>query len=173
MKTAFLAAAVLLACATAQAQDLPEEFRKAWPDFRYLEPKQVREIPAPVRADLEARGCRIPRFTKWDGPHNAIQGQFVAAGRQDWAILCAANDRSTILLYPGGAVEAVQPLRAEDLDPHRFIHTVTAFVLGKRALRDQQEGQPVPVFDHDAIEDGPIGKPGRVIYHRDGEWMLL
>lgn len=173
MNIAPVAAVALLFVCAAQAQTILEEFRKEWPDFRYLEPKQVRELPAAVKADLEARNCRIPKFTKWDGPHNAISGQFLQAGRQDWAVLCAANDKTTILLYPGGTTEAVQPLRVEESDPHRFIHTVTTFVLSKRALRDQQGEQPVQEFDHDAIEDGPIGKSGRVIYHRAGEWMLL
>ncbi|HWA12546.1 MAG TPA: hypothetical protein VHA15_05595 [Burkholderiales bacterium] len=162
-----------LLAAAAQAQTLPEEFRKEWPDFRYLEPKQLRQLPAPVRADLESRGCRIPMFTKWDGPHNAIAGQFLEAGRQDWAVLCASDGKTAILVYPGGTADAVQPLRTEASDPRRLLHPVSAFVLTKRALRDQQGEQPVQPFDHDAIEDGPIGMPGRVIYHRAGEWMLL
>lgn len=162
-----------LVCAATLAQSPTEEFRKEWPDFRYQEPKQIRDLPAAVRADLDNRGCRIPRFTKWDGPHNAIQGQFMKAGQQDWAVLCAAGDKTVILLYPAGAADAVQPLRTEEADPHRFIHVVTAFVLSKRALRDQQGEQPVQEFDHDAIEDGPIGKTGRVIYFRAGEWTLL
>jgi hypothetical protein len=169
----FAVVPLLFVAATADAQALPEEFRKAWPDFRYLEPKQLRQVPAPVRADLEARGCRVPMFTKWDGPHNAISGQFLQAGRQDWAVLCASDGKTTILVYPGGAADAVQPLRSEESDPRRFLHAVSAFVLSKRALRDQQGELPVQSFDHDAIEDGPIGEPGRVVYHRAGEWMLL
>ena len=154
------------------AQDLPPGFLKEWPDFRQLEPRQVRELPAPVRADLEQRGCRIPRFTKWDGKHNAIQGKFLHPGAQDWAILCAASGKTVILIYPDGTTDLVQPLRSEDADPHRFIHAVTPFVLEKRALRDQEGEQPTPQFDHDGIEDGPIGKPGRVVYFREGEWTL-
>ncbi|HEY5930651.1 MAG TPA: hypothetical protein VIU02_10105 [Burkholderiales bacterium] len=167
------AALSFLACFAAFAQPVSEEFRREWPDFRYLEPKQIRALPDTVRADLENRGCRIPKFTKWDGPHNAIQGQFMKAGQQDWAVLCSTADKTVILLYPAGTTESVQPLRSEDADPHRFIHAVTAFVLSKRALRDQQDEQPVPEFDHDAIEDGPIGKTGKVIYFRTGEWTLL
>lgn len=173
MKIAPIAAVALLCACAAQAQTIPEEFRREWPDFRYLEPRQVRELPSAVRGDLENRGCRIPRFTRWDGPHNAIQGQFMKAGQQDWAVLCATADKTVILLYPAGTAESVQPLRGEDAEPHRFIHAVTAFVLSKRALRDQQGEQPVQEFDHDAIEDGPIGKPGKVVYFRAGEWTLF
>ena len=173
MKIATTAAVALLCASAALAQTISEDFRKEWPDFRYLEPRQVRDLPVPVRADLENRGCRIPKFTKWDGPHNAIPGQFMKAGQQDWAVLCATADKTMILLYPAGGTESVQPLRSEDAEPHRFIHVVTAFVLDKRALRDQQGEQPVPKFEHDAIEDGQIGKTGKVIYFRAGEWTLL
>ena len=173
MNIAPIAAVALLCACAAHAQTIPEEFRKEWPDFRYVEPKLIRELPAAVRADLESRGCLIPKFTKWDGPHNAIQGRFIKAGQLDWAVLCASADKTIILLYPAGAAEGVQPLRNEDADPHRFIHVVTAFVLSKRALRDQQGELPVEEFDHDAIEDGPITKTGKVIYFRAGAWTLL
>ena len=174
MRFAILAALFgALACAAAQAQEIPEGFRKAWPDFRYVEPGQLRALPDAVRSDLERRGCRIPRFMKWDGPHNAIQGQFMQAGQQDWAVLCATPARTSLLVYPAGLANAVKALRAEDPDPRRFIHTVSAFVLGKRAARDQQGEMPVRAFDHDGIEDGQIGHGGRVLYHREGEWSLL
>ncbi len=173
MKIAPLSAAALLWACAATAQEIPDEFRKEWPDFRYAEPAQLRGLPAAVRSDLESRGCRIPRFMKWDGPHNAIQGQFMKAGQQDWAVLCATPAKTTILVYPAGAADAVKALRAEDPDPRRFIHAVSAFVLDKRAVRDQQGEMPPRPFDHDAIEDGPIGHGGRVLYHLEGEWSLL
>ncbi|MGH8597930.1 MAG: hypothetical protein ACREXT_14830, partial [Gammaproteobacteria bacterium] len=140
-----------------------------WPDFRYLEPRQVRELPAAIRADLEKRNCKIPRFTKWDAPHNVIQGQFLEPGQQDWAVLCRHQDKGSILLYPGNVNADVQTVRSEDHDPYRIIHTVTKFVLQKRAIRDKLT-ESVPQFDHDAIEDGPIQKAAIVLYHRDGEW---
>jgi hypothetical protein len=173
MRLPLVAALSLSLAGAVAAQEISDDFRKAWPDFRYLEPKQVRELPAAIRADLKKRGCRIPKFTKWDGAHNAIAGQFMQAGQRDWAVLCAEPDKTTILLYIGGEATAVQPLRMEEPDPRRFIHSVSPFVLGKRALRDQQGELPVQSFDHDGIEDGPIGETGRVIYYRDGEWSLL
>jgi len=108
-------------------------------------------------------------FTKWDAPHNVIQGQFLEPGQRDWAVLCRHQDRSSILLYPGNVIADVQTVRSENHDPYRIIHTVTKFVLQKRAIRDKLT-ESVPEFDHDAIEDGPIQKAAIVLYHRDGEW---
>jgi hypothetical protein len=156
--------------AAASAQTALTEIHKEWPDFRYLEPKQVRELPAGIKADLDKRGCKIPMFTKWDARHNVIHGQFLKPGQRDWAVLCRQQDKSSILLYPGSATADVQMVRTEDHDPYRIIHTVTAFVLLKRAIRDKPTESP-PQFDHDGIEDGPIQKAANVLYYRDGEWM--
>jgi hypothetical protein len=156
--------------AAASAQTALSEIQKEWPDFRYLEPKQVRELPVVIRTDLEKRGCKIPRFTKWDARHNVIQGQFLKPGERDWAVLCRQQDKSSILIYPGGATAEVQLLRNEDHDPYRIIHTATAFVLQKRAIRDKLT-ESLPQFDHDGIEDGPIKRNAIVLYFRDGEWI--
>ncbi len=167
----FLGLAVSAAlAAAASAQTGLKEIQKEWPDFRYLEPKQVRELPALIKADLEKRGCRIPRFTRWDARHNVIQGQFLKPGQRDWAVLCRHQDKSSILIYPGSAATDVQTVRGEDHDPYRIIHTVTAFVLQKRAVRDKLT-ESLPPFDHDGIEDGRIQKAALVLYNRDGEWV--
>ena len=154
------------------AQTTVEEFRKNWPDFRYLEPRQARELPPAVRADLEKLGCRIPKFIKWDARHNIIHGQFFRPGQQDWAVLCKVGDKTGILLYPGGVATELPMLRVEPNDPARTIHAVSAFVLQKRAVRDHPD-EPPPAFDHDAIEDGPIQKPGRMIYYSAEEWTEI
>ena len=122
MRPSILAALLLMVpSAVAMAQEIPEDFRKEWPDFRYLEPKQVRGLPAALRADLEKRNCRVPMFTKWDGPHNAIPGQFIKAGQQDWAVLCATPEKTTLLLYAGGDPAAVQPLRGPEHVPAKAV----------------------------------------------------
>jgi len=164
-----LAVSAALAAA-ASAQTGLKEIQKDWPDFRYLEPKQVRELPALIKADLEKRGCKIPSFTKWDARHNVIQGQFLKPGQRDWAVLCRHQDKSSILIYPGSVAVDVQTVRSEAHDPHRIMHTITAFVLQKRAIRDKLT-ESLPQFDHDGIEDGPIQKAAIVVYYHDGEWV--
>ena len=166
----WFAVLLVMLCNAAAAQTTVEEVRKKWPDFRYLDPGQLRELPEAVRTDMQKLGCRIPKFMKWDARHNVIQGQFFKPGQTDWAVLCQAGDKTGILFYPGGAVTDLPMLRSEPTDPTRTIHVVSAFVLQKRAVRDRPDESP-PAFDHDGIEDGPIQKPSQVIYHRDDEWM--
>ncbi|HKQ23429.1 MAG TPA: hypothetical protein VJT81_03185 [Burkholderiales bacterium] len=152
------------------AQTAPGEIQKEWPDFRYLEPKQVRGLPAVIKADLEKRGCMVPKFTKWDARHNVIQGQFFKPGERDWAVLCRQQDKSSIIIYPSGGTADVQLVRSENHDPYRIIHTATAFVLQKRAIRDKLT-ETLPQFDHDGIEDGPIKRNAIVLYFRDVGWI--
>jgi hypothetical protein len=163
-------ALLVLLSATALAQTSVEDARKKWPDLRYLEPSQLRELPEAVRADLEKLGCRVPRFMKWDARHNVIQGQFFKAGQNDWAVLCQVGDKTGILLYPNGKAAELPMLRSELTDATRTIHVVSAFVLQKRAVRDHPD-DAAPTFDHDGIEDGPIQKPSQVLYHADDEWI--
>ncbi|HEX4985221.1 MAG TPA: hypothetical protein VFV71_04025 [Burkholderiales bacterium] len=162
----------LAVCAAAVAQTTVEEARRKWPDLRYLEPGQLRELPEAVRADLEKLGCRIPRFMKWDARHNVIQGQFFKAGQTDWAVLCQSGNRTGILLYPNGKSAELPMLRAEPSDPTRTIHVVSPFVLQKRAVRDHPEVPPPP-YDHDGIEDGPMQGTARVLYHAEDDWTEL
>lgn len=163
-------ALLALISASAIAQASLEDVRKKFPDLRYLEPGQLRDLPDAVRTDLEKLGCRVPRFMKWDARHNVIQGQFFKAGQNDWAVLCQVGDKTGILLYPNGKAAELPMLRSELTDPTRAIHVVSAFVLQKRAIRDHPD-DPTPSYDHDGIEDGPIQKEGQVLYHSDDEWI--
>lgn len=163
---------LLLVCAHAFAQTTVEEMRRHRPDFRYLEPGQLRELPQVIRADLEKLGCRVPKFLKWDARHNVIQGQFFKAGQTDWAVLCEAAGKTGIMLYPGGAATDLPMVRGGPTNLARTIHVVSAFVLQKRATRDHPD-EPAAIFDHDGIEDGPIETSGHVIYHRDDDWEEL
>ena len=104
----WIAFILVLSCAAAVAQSTAEEVRKKFPDFRYLDPGQLRELPEAVRTDLGKLGCRVPKFMKWDARHNVIQGQFFKSGQTDWAVLCQVGDKTGILLYPGGTASDAQ-----------------------------------------------------------------
>jgi hypothetical protein len=164
-------AASVCAAASAWPQHNLQEAQRDWPDLRLLSPSQVRSLGPGLRGDLERRKCRIPLFTRWDGKHNVIQGAFAEPGRQDVAVLCVAGDDASIVVYWGGAPDKAEELRKFPADAYRMIHTVTPFVLNKRAIRDQAQDR-LPAFDHDAIEDGAVGGgPSETIYYHAGGWL--
>ena len=144
--------------------------QRDWPDLQLLTPDRVRGLADNLKADLTARGCRIPMFTKWDGRHNVIRGAFMRAGSHDVAVLCLADDDMSILVYADGSAQNAQQIRKFPADAYRMIHTVSPFVLKKRALRDNAT-ERLPAFDHDAIEDGPVGQRSETTYFHAGSWI--
>lgn len=171
LKLAMLAC--MLAAAPAAAQHNLADAQRDWPDLRLLAPAQIRLLPPALRADLEQRGCRVPLFTKWDGQHNVIRGAFSGPGSRDTAVLCLSGDDAVIVFYRDSAPQKFEELRRFPADAYRMIHAVTPFVLQKRAIRDQAQ-ERLPVFDHDAIEDGPVGGgPSEVVYFYEGRWLQI
>ena len=154
------------------AQHNLEQAQQAWPDLKLLSPQQVRGLDGSLQQDLQTRQCRIPVFTKWDGRHNVIRGSFLRSGSQDVAVLCLANDDMAIIVYPGGSPANAQLIRKFPADAYRMIHTVSPFVLNKRAIRDNAT-ERLPKFEHDAIEDGPVGQRSEPTYFHDGSWKTV
>jgi len=154
----------------ALAQHNLEQAQQDWPDLQLLTPDKVRGLDDQLRSDLRTRGCRVPMFTKWDGRHNVIRGAFLRAGSQDVAVLCLVEDDMSIIIYPEGRGQNAQQIRKFSADAYRMIHTVSPFVLKKRAIRDQAT-QRLPEFDHDGIEDGPVGDRTETTYFHAGSWI--
>jgi hypothetical protein len=172
MRWTRLGAMALLASCAARAQHNLDDAMKDWPDLRIMEPGQVRTLTPQVRADLAKRECKVPLFTKWDGPHNVIRGEFAKAGQQDVAVLCLKADDMSIVIYRAGEPDRAEELRKFPADAYRMIHTVTPFVLKKRAIRDEAV-ERLPAFDHDAIEDGPVGGRTETMYNLEGRWLQV
>ena len=174
MKRACLFSAVLVALAMpgALAQHNLEDAMQAWPDLQLMSPEQVRGLEKELKLDLQARQCRIPLFTKWDGRHNVIRGSLLAPGSKDVAVLCLVGDDMSILVYPRGEAGEAQLIRKFPADAYRMIHTVSPFVLNKRAIRDKTTGR-LPKFDHDGIDDGPVGGRAEAIYFHEGQWKTV
>jgi hypothetical protein len=152
------------------AQHNLEQAQKDWPDLKLLSPGKVRGLSNHLVADLRERSCRIPMFSKWDGRHNVIRGAFLHAGSQDVAVLCIVEDDMSIIVYPDGRKQDAQQIRKFPADAYRMIHAVSPFVLKKRAIRDQAT-ERLPAFDHDGIEDGPVGERTETTYFHAGSWI--
>jgi len=163
---------VLLAALTspiAWAQHNLEQAQRDWPDLQLLSPDKVRGLGDGLRAELQSRGCRIPMFAKWDGRHNVIRGHFLGPNSEDVAVLCLIDDDMSIIVYPDGNARDAQEIRKFPANAYRMIHTVSPFVLKKRAIRDKAT-QRLPEFDHDAIDDGPVGERAETTYFHAGIW---
>lgn len=171
-RAAVLCCAAALLCSSALAEHNLEEAKKAWPDLRLFDPGEIPGLSSGLKADLTKRGCRIPIFTKWDGRHNVIRGSFRNRDSHDVAALCVAGDEMSVIVYFNGDASMAEELRKFPADAYRMIHTVSPFVLGKRAIRDKAT-ERLPDFDHDAIDDGPVGERAETAYFHAGAWMQV
>jgi len=154
----------------ALAQHNLEKAQQDWPDLQLLKPNQVRGLSNALKDDLQKRNCRIPMFTKWDARHNVISGDFMRAGSKDVAVLCLVDDDMSIIVYPGGSNQNAQQIRKFPADAYRMIHTASPFVMKKKAIRDNAT-ERLPDFDHDGIEDGPVGGQSETTYFNGATWI--
>jgi hypothetical protein len=149
-----------------------------------LKPSAFLEVSAPVRAELERRGCVVPQSYSNKVPHNVVRGRFTSSTQTDLAVLCSKDLVSSILVFRGGSTASVAELaKRPDAD---FLQVVASGgVVGySRALRAadptsirehyQRYGRPKPpLLDHDGLEDIFVGKASVVWYWHGGRWLQL
>jgi len=160
------------------------DFAKADADTVRLPPAAFPDLPAPVRADLERRGCTVPQpFVRRSSPQNVVRGRFLSPVSRDIAVLCSKTKRSAILVYRGGTAPAAAALA--DLPDANFLQVVDgAGAIGfSRALsaatpqRITHHGAREPPAalstDHDGIEDAFLEKSSSIWYWSGGKWLEL
>jgi hypothetical protein len=169
--TGLFCAAALLG-SSALAQHNLDEAKKDWPDLQLFGSDKIRSLSSELKADLNKRGCKIPVFTKWDGSHNVIRGSFRKRDSNDVAVLCLVDDDMSVIVYGDGSATTAEQIRKFPANAYRMITKVSPFVLDKRAIRDKATGR-LPDFEHDAIEDGPVGERSETTYFHDGAWVQV
>jgi anti-sigma factor RsiW len=84
--------------AAGEKQDWEQADRRT----RRLLPAVFVDLPAPVRSELERRGCTVPQPFTSTRPANVIKGRFTSANQTDWAVLCSRQQASSILVFRRG-----------------------------------------------------------------------
>ena len=137
-----------------------------------------REAPPGVARDSERRALEV-----------LIEARRNVTGRHEPRLVIEVEDRSSAPAHrQDAAVHIVADEDADDderialreaidqygrkfpVDAYRMIHTVSPFVLGKRAIRDKAT-QRLPDFEHDGIDDGPVGERSETMYYHAGAWI--
>lgn len=151
-----------------------------------LAPSAFPELPAPVRQDLERRGCRIPQLGEAFGKHrsNVVSGRFARAGQRDWAVLCSRGDSSRVLLFWGGRADRVkawestpdidwlQGMGADGIQYSHYVAVADSASLAAHA-REFDGSLPPGRLTHDGLEVGFAGKASGITYWLDGRWYAL
>ena len=93
-----------------------QDWEQADRSTRRLLPAVFVDLPAPVRSELERRGCTVPQPFTSTRPANVIKGRFTSANQTDWAVLCSRQRASSILVFRGGAAPVIEIASEPDVN---------------------------------------------------------
>jgi hypothetical protein len=158
----------------------------AWPvnaqpsnAIRRLAPSAFTNLPAPVRARLQQRGCTVPQWWGNATPHNVVAGAFTAAGKSEWAVLCSVRDTAQILILDAASGMPVDSLErsadtgwVQSIGDGKWGYS-RYLTLRSRAriarIRVDADGKPIPQpMDHDAINQAFAEKAATALYLSGG-----
>lgn len=139
-------------------------------------------LPGPIAAILDQRGCLIPQTYAARAPENVVRASLEHAGSSDWAVLCSAEGKVSLLVFFASEPDQPRVLatspETERLQRHGS--ETWGFNWGidqatPQGVHDAQSGMEPrpPKPDHDALADSVIEH--RTIYHfyANGRWTLL
>lgn len=151
--------------------------------IRRLPVNSFPELPEPIAAELNRRGCLIPQTYEAHHPENVVRARLEQASSLDWAVLCSAHGTVQLLVFFSSAATVAPMVLATAQEKDRLQVRVGRDVMGfnwgiDRATPEQvheaQAGlEPRPWLKHDALSDSVIDH--RTVYHfyDKNAWTLL
>jgi hypothetical protein len=126
-----------------------------------------RGVPHEVALDLAGRGCRVV------GSRGIVQGQFTESAERQWAILCQAGERVSLMVYtPGqGRPEVLTTHPASTADPDSEGGEGLRLVSWDYVVQ-HNPSQRTPAVPRSCLEDG-VGMGSTVYCNLGGSWASL
>ncbi len=190
---------VLLFGATSASVHPQDRWSVADEEIVRLAPAAFEKVPAAIRKALSDLGCSIPQA--WgnavgnndqgcsipppggsDRPHNVVSGEFMEAGRTQWAGLCSRNRSSAIIVIDeNGRVRAelasapdrryLQGIGCGKIAYSRWLSPAGAdYIL---SVYQAYGGPKPPLIDHQGIDNAFLEKGSTVHYFHEGTWLRL
>jgi len=141
------------------------------------------DLPAHVADQLNQRKCLIPQSYQAHHPENVVHASLERAGSSDWAVLCSANGKVSLLVFfastPGKPIVLATAPEKERLQRHD-----SSGVLGFDWAIDPASPDDVhqaqsgmarkpPLTDHDALKDITLDRTTLYRFYSKGAWRLL
>ena len=147
---------------------------------RHLPPSSFPDLPLAVAGELTERRCLIPQTYQAHQPENVIHGSFEEPDSSDWAVLCSASGKVSLLVFFGAApgkphalASAPETARLQPEDPGGPLGFNWGIdTASPAAVREAQIGitpRP-PSLDHDAIADSIVDHATVYHYFSKGAW---
>lgn len=149
-----------------------------------VSPSTFPNLPAPIRQEIERRGCRIPQPFGSNGA-NVIHGQFAKQGQTDWAVLCSKDGVSTIMIFWNGTPSRVDSLAPapnldylQEFEPGKIGYSRKISTIAPKGIRyvyaTFSEGADPPfALDHDGIDDYFMEKASVIHFRHGRKWVRL
>jgi hypothetical protein len=141
------------------------------------------DLPASVAQELSVRGCVVPQTYEAHRPENVVHASLERAGSVDWAVLCNANGKISLLVFfasnPGKPFVLKEADELSRLQSHSSGGEL-GFNWGidpasPKRIHDAQAAMAhhPPPPDHDSLADSTIDH--ETIFHlfRNGAWETL
>jgi len=141
------------------------------------------DLPSGVVEQLNQRECLIPQSYEAHHPENVVHASLDRAGSSDWALLCSANGKVSLLVFFGGS-QARPAVLASAPETKRLQRHDSSGMLGfdwaieaaspdaVHQAQSAMERKP-PRIDHDALADTTIDRTTVYRYFSKGAWKLL
>ena len=151
--------------------------------IRHLPVSSFPAMPEALQGLLNSRGCLIPQTYEAHHPENVIQASLERAGSSDWAVLCSAEGRVTLLVYfassPTALAAVASAAETERLQAHDG-SGVLGFNWGidpasPAQIRRAQAGMErrPPLMDHDALADSIVDRRTVYRFYARSAWTVL
>lgn len=141
------------------------------------------DLPEHVVDQLTERECLIPQSFEAHHPENVVHASLERAGSSDWAVLCSAGGKVSLLIFldGGGGKPTVLATVSEE---ERLQRHDSSGVLGfnwaiepaspedvHEAQSGMQKRPPRP--DHDALADITLDRATVYRYFKKGSWTTI
>lgn len=142
------------------------------------------DLPAPIVDELNRRQCLIPQSYEAHHPENVVHASLERAGSSDWAVLCSAAGKVSLLVFFSGAPVGRPSVLGMAEEKQRLQRHDSSGILGfnwaiepasPEAVHDAQSAmrKRPPLPDHDALADITLDRT--TIYHffKKGSWTAV
>jgi hypothetical protein len=151
--------------------------------IRRLPTSSFPDLPDPIVALLDKRGCMIPQTFQAHRPENVINASFERPGSSDWAVLCSTHGNVELLVFfshtPNKPMTLASVPERERLQRHDS-SGVLGFDWGidpasPRQVREAQAGMQrhPPALDHDALEDVVLNEKTVYRFYTHSAWTVV
>jgi len=152
--------------------------------IRHLPVNAFPDLPATIADQLNERQCLIPQSYEAHHPENVVHASLERPGSSDWAVLCSARGKVSLLVFFGMAPASRPSVMGVAEETQRLQRHDSTGVLGfnwaievasPETVHEAQSGmeKKPPRPDHDALADITLDRTTIYRFFKKGSWTVV